>query len=476
MRSSLGRRLAASFALTGIAAAALTALIINVAFRARFDDYIVSHQEHRQRHLRTALTLVYERSGGWDPVELDRVAPLVAMAGAQVHVLDASGRVAWEPKFGYFEAAMARMGQETMGAGSLGPARRVPIVVDGKEVGTMVIRLSQAVPQDDRAFQTAVNRQMAVGGVVAGLVAFAIGLLLARRVMSPITEVTEAARELARGERSQRVRSDGPGEVGELARMFNTMAQGLEREDELRRAFVADVAHEVRTPLAILTSQVEALRDGVSEPTPANLASLHDETVRLGRLVADLETLASAEAARFSLRRQPVDFAALVGHVAEDYAGRFEDQGVTMHTDLTPDLVVLGDATRLRQVAENLVSNALKFVPPDGTVEVSLAAHEQWVELRVADSGPGISSDELPHVFDRFFRGRDAKVGGLGIGLAVVKELVRAHDGEIDASSQPGQGSVFTVRLRRIESEPRTTVTVASQPVPAAPTASEDNC
>ena len=171
MRSSLGRRLAASFALTGIAAAALTALIINVAFRVRFDDYVVSHQEHRPRPLRTALTLVYERSGRWDPVELERVAPLVAMAGAQVHVLDTSGRVAWEPRFGPFEAAMARMGQETMGVGSLGPVRRVPIVVDGKEVGTMVLRLSQAVPKDDRAFQTSVNRQMALGGVVAGLLA-----------------------------------------------------------------------------------------------------------------------------------------------------------------------------------------------------------------------------------------------------------------------------------------------------------------
>ncbi|MDQ3681233.1 MAG: ATP-binding protein [Actinomycetota bacterium] len=471
MRSSLGRRLAASLALTGIAAAALTALIINVAFRARFDDYVDSHQEHRQRHLRTALELVYERSGGWDRADLDRVAPLAAMAGAQVQLADSSGRVVWEPTFGHFEEALAKMGQETMGAGSLGPLRRVPIVVDGQTVGVMAVRLSQAVPQDDRVFQASVNRQMAVGGAVAGLVAFAIGLVLARRIMSPITEVTEAARELAQGERSQRVGSDGPGEVGELGRMFNAMAEGLEREDELRRAFVADIAHEVRTPLAILRSQAEALRDGVSAPTPAILASLHDETLRLGRLVADLETLASAEAARFSLRRQAVDFTALVAELAEDYAGRFEERGVRFHADLAEDVGVVGDATRLRQIVENLLSNALKFVPAGGAVTVSLAGlaglagqagPERCAELQVADSGPGIPGDELPRVFDRFFRGRGAKVGGLGVGLAVVAELVRAHGGTTDASSQAGRGSVFTVRLPRVPTGARATATPSS--------------
>lgn len=469
MRSRLSRRLAAALALTGIATAALTAVVINLAFRARFDDYVRTHQEHREHHLVSAVTLIRRSIGRWDPAALDRVSPIAAMAGARVRVLDVDDRLVWQPSFGHFEAAMAEMGREAMGSGALGPERRVPIVVDGNRVGTMALRLSEAIPRDDREFQASVNRRMALGGLAAGLTAFSVGILLARRLTAPIVEVTKAARDLAAGERSQRVRSDTPGEVGDLARMFNAMAEALEREDELRRAMAADIAHEVRTPLTILRSQVEALRDGVSQPTPDTLASVHDETLRLGRLVADLETLASAEAARFSLQREPVSLSALVEEVVGDHAGRFEERGISLERELEPDLRVLGDDTRLRQVVENLLSNALKFVPEGGGVTVRLRGEDRWAELEVADSGPGIPPDEVPRVFDRFFRGRHAKVGGSGVGLAVVAELVRAHDGHVDVSSEPGVGSVFTVRLVRLPSEPRTTVTVSSQPTPTVP-------
>lgn len=471
MRSSLTRRLAAAFALTGVATAAITALIINLTFRARFDDYLARHDEQRQRHLVTVLALTYRRVGRWDPAELERLTPMAAMAGAQLRVLDPTGRVAWEPTFGQFEHVMGEMGSEMRGKGPLGPVQRAPIHVDGRSVGTLVLRLSRAVPSDDQGFHASVNRRMAFGGLAAGLVAFAAGLGLARRVTAPITDVTKAARALAGGHRSHRVPEDASGEVGELARMFNAMADALEREDELRRAFAADIAHEVRTPLTILRSELEVLRDGVTKPTPALLASLHDETIRLGRLVSDLETLASAEAAGFSLRRQPVALTALIEEVVRGYEGRFEDQGSTLQAELGEELFVLGDVTRLRQIVDNLLSNALKFMRPGGSAKVALRTSAPWVELQVMDSGPGIPSDELPRVFDRFFRGRHAKTGGSGVGLAVVAELVRAHGGQVDVSSKPGEGCLFTVRLPGTSSGSRSPFAAPSRP---SPTVSSD--
>ncbi|HEX2805699.1 MAG TPA: HAMP domain-containing sensor histidine kinase, partial [Kineosporiaceae bacterium] len=266
----------------------------------------------------------------------------------------------------------------------------------------------------------------------------------------PLLALADAARALAAGEADPaRLVRSAPGELGEVGRAFTAMAATVRREEELRRAVVADVAHELRTPVTILRGQTEQLLDGVAEPTPQRLVSLHDEVLRLQRLTDDLATLSAADAAAVSLHPVATDLSDLVRDAVQAMASQFDDADLTVDLDAADSVVVLGDATRLTQVATNLLSNAIKFTPPGGHVTVTVRDGAQ-AELAVRDNGPGIPDEELPHVFERFWRGHDARSrGGSGIGLAVVQALVTAHGGEVTVARPGDGGTLVTVGLPR---------------------------
>jgi len=454
MRRSYALRLAAAFAGVGIAAAAITAILVNLAFGTRFTSYLEDQQRLRQQQLVADLAQSYSANGGWNTEALRSLQSLALADGGTMRLVDASGETIWNPSAGA-GGQMAAMHRKMMGGGPLGPEERLPIVVNGSVVGTAIVREPKLglFPQDV-AFRSSVNRLLLIGGLVAGLAALALSFVLARRATAPARELTRAASALAAGDRSERVDFEAGDEFGEMARAFNSMADTIEQEDRLRRVFAADVAHELRTPLTILRTQIEGIQDGVLEPSSASLASLHEEALRLQRLVADLETLASAEAAGFSLVRQPVDLRLLLEGAAREFAGPYEDEEVRLATELA-DVAVEADPTRIRQVVTNLLSNALRFTPPGGEVRLSLALEGAAAVIAVSDTGPGVAPDELPHVFDRFFRGRGARAGGSGIGLTVARELVLAHGGELEVASEPGRGTTFTVRLPEASSRPR---------------------
>jgi len=227
------------------------------------------------------------------------------------------------------------------------------------------------------------------------------------------------------------------------------MADTRDRQDQLRRDLVADVAHELRTPVAVLQAGHEALLDGITEPTPDQLASLRDEVLRLARMVGDLQTLAAADAAVLHLTRRPCDLASIAAAAADSLAGQFEVAGIILERRLTP-VVIDADQRWLHQVITNLLTNALKFTAAGGRVTVEAGPTGSKAVLTVTDTGTGIPADELPRIFDRFWRGRQAmQLSGSGIGLAVAAELARAHDGQLTARSQPGQGTEMTLTLPR---------------------------
>lgn len=461
MRRSFATRLAAAFAGVGIAAAALTAILVNLAFGSRFTSYLEEQQQARQEQLVAALADSYERVGEWDAQDLTSVESLALMDGGTLRLLDADGLEVWNPTAGA-GGRMAAMHRQMMGSGPLGPPERLPIVVNGVSVGTAVVRVPElgGLPQDV-SFRSSVNRLLLFGGIAAGLAALALGVVLARRATAPARELTRAAGDLAAGDRSRRVPPGAPDEFGEMATAFNSMAEAVEEEDRLRRDFASEVAHELRTPLTILRTQIEGMQDRVLEPTSPGLASLHEETLRLTRLVADLETLASADAAGFSLERRPVALRGLLEAVAREFAGPFEGEDVRLVTDLH-DVSAHVDATRVHQIVSNLLSNALKFTPAGGEVLLELRSEDDDAVIRVRDTGPGIPSDELPHVFDRFFRGREVRAGGSGIGLTVARELARAHGGDVVAAGEPGHGTTFAVRLPAFSPEARPSFTSLS--------------
>lgn len=462
MRRSFAFKLALAFAAVAIAAAALTALLVNMAFGTRFTNYLEAQQQWRQTDLVRSLQDSYTRMNGWDNTDLKSLSALALSDGGELRLLDMTGNIVWEPTATPAGMAMAEMHRQMLGGGPLGPEQALPVNVGGMRVGTVVVRLPEpGLNQQDVAFRSSVNRLLLLGGVIACLFALALGVVLARRATAPARDLTRAAQALAAGDRSRRVTVDTTTELGEMGEAFNTMAGTIEEEDRLRRIFATDVAHELRTPLTILRTQVEALQDGISDPSPQVLSSLQEETLRLTRLVEDLETLASAEAARFSLAPRDVEVLPLLEATAKEFAGPYDSKDVKLETDLH-DAKARVDATRVGQIVSNLLSNALKFTPAGKTVRLSLRQEEEWVVLEVADTGAGIPADELGHVFDRFYRGRDTRTSGSGIGLTVVRELTQAHGGSVEVTSEATGGTRFTVRLPATAQDPPTTFTPPS--------------
>jgi signal transduction histidine kinase len=255
---------------------------------------------------------------------------------------------------------------------------------------------------------------------------------------------------MAGGDRSARAgRVSGPGELVELAAAFDQMADTLDREDKIRRDLVASVAHELRTPVAVLQAGHEALLDGVIEATPAELGSLRDEVLRLARMVDDLQTMAAADAAVLRLTREPRDLAGIAAAAADSLSHRFDAASVTLDRALA-EAPVVADERWLHQLVTNLLSNALKFTPAGGRVTVRTGQNGPSAVLTVTDTGVGIPADELPHVFDRFWRGQAAAgTSGSGIGLAIASELAQAHGGTLTAASEPGKGTTLTLTLPR---------------------------
>ena len=440
-------RLALAFAGAGVLTATVTAILVNVAFAGEFSGYLTQQQDRQQAQVVTALGDSYRRAGGWNAADLSGVAQVAAMSGGAVQVLDASGRLVWNAASSPMSAGMQEMHRQMDGGGPIGPERRVPVVVDGRSVGTVLMRLPQAgLAPADAQFHQSVNSLFIVGGLAGAVVAVLMGVFLARRATAPARELAQAARAVAAGDRSQRVSVVGEDEFGQMGQAFNAMAEAIDEEDRLRRNFAASVAHEVRTPLSILRSEVEALQDRVVRPSPRALASLHEEVMRMGRLIADLESLAYADAAAFSLDRCPTDLAELARAAVTEFAGPYAAEGLRLESNLTAVEADV-DPVRIRQAVSNLLSNSLKYTPEGGRVLVEVAPKDGAAQIRVTDSGSGIADDELPRVFDRFFRGRGARPGGSGIGLNVVQELVRAHGGRVDISSAAGKGTTVTIHL-----------------------------
>ncbi len=442
----LGVRLALAFLTVAVAAIAVFAVLIMMSAR-----HEVSGLTDRQREDDLAATAIaagdaYQQTEDWTSANLAAAAAVAARSQATLTIVDADGQVVAAPT-----DALASMMTQMHGVAAVDTPRGDPVsaavVVDGEPVGAVMLRFPTQAMESERYVRDALARTAILGVLLAAAVALVVALYVSVRVTRPVTALTTAAGDLAAGRRDTRVDTDGPGELRTLAEAFNGMADHLDREDRLRRNLVADVAHELRTPLAILQGSTEALLDGVDEPTPEVLGSLNDEVTRLRRLVGDLETLAAAEAVVLRPRADPVDLADVAISAADLLRPLADDRETTITVDAQPASVI-GDADRLHQIAVNLIANAVKFTPAAGAITISTGSDEASAWLEVVDNGPGIPDQEVPHLFERFWRGSNGdKATGSGIGLAVVSELVAAHHGTIRADNVPGGGASFSVTL-----------------------------
>ncbi len=332
------------------------------------------------------------------------------------------------------------------------PARGITIEVDGRKVGT-VLDASRAPALNEREAQylASINRALALAALGAMVIAVLLGIALARTLTQPVRDLTRAILAMSRGELRQEVPVRSADELGTLTQAFNSMSADLSRSNELRRQMTADIAHDLRTPLTVITGYIEALRDGVLKPTPARFEAMHNEAQQLKRLVEDLRTLSLADAGELPMQSQPVAPRALLDRLVTAYAPQAIARGIALAVTATPDLPdVVVDPERMAQVLGNLVTNALRHTPSGGRIDLSAQTQGGRVLLMVADTGEGIPADALPHVFDRFYRGdmaRSQQDGESGLGLAIAKSIVEAHDGTITAASELGHGTTFTITL-----------------------------
>jgi histidine kinase len=302
------------------------------------------------------------------------------------------------------------------------------------------------------SFHEAINEVILVGALAGVAAAVVVSAITTGRIVGPLRAMMQASRRIASGDYHHRVRSASQDELGDLAVSFNRMAEALEQTEQRRLALIGNVAHELRTPLTGIRGIMEGMVDGVIEPDPATFAGIQREVGRLQRLVGDLEELSRAEAGQILLRCQPVALAELISSAATRLQPQFEDKSVALAIDL-PDALpqVNVDAERITQVLLNLLGNALQYTAPGGRVHVRVAAQQDALLVSVQDNGIGIASDDLAHIFERFYRvdkSRSRAGGGSGIGLTIARHLVEAHNGRIWAESPGlGQGSAFFFTL-----------------------------
>ena len=287
--------------------------------------------------------------------------------------------------------------------------------------------------------------------LIGGGVALILALFLAYRLLAPIQQLNRAAEKLSRGDLSQRVQVSGKDELAELGQTFNSMAEGLQRAGEVRRAMTADIAHELRTPLSVQRANLEALQDGIYPLTTEQLQPILDQNLLLTRLVDDLRSLALAEAGQLTLEYIPTDLGALTVRMVERFSAQAEAAGVrlSLETHQTlPNIAI--DPGRVEQIITNLLSNALRYTPTGGRIDLALGQQAEYLLLTVHDSGPGIPVETLPYIFERFYRAdrsRTRAEGGSGLGLAIARQFAEAHGGALTAANHPQGGAVFTLRL-----------------------------
>jgi len=468
MLRSLSWKLILAFALVAFTTAALVALFIRLTSADRLMQLVI---EQQRSSLQQALQNYYSLNGSWDDIadnwgqiqSLVLPTPEAQLGGPPpqnnpspqgsskknfLGLADEKGSVLVpvDPKY----PAGAQLPADILKAGT-------PVIVEGKQVGTVLT--AQEPPgfnPQEAQFLQRTTEALIFAGLGALIVALIMGVLLARTLTGPLQALTRAAQRITQGQLEQQVEVKTTDEIGQLASAFNSMSQEVARVNQQRKQMTADIAHDLRTPLTVISGYIESMRDGDLKPTPERLALIYTEIERMQNLVGDLRTLSLADAGELSLYPQPLAIKALLERTAALYRHQAGQQDVVIRIEASNDLPEIEvDEARMMQVLDNLISNALRYTPPGGVIVLSAQLSVDKIEICVQDTGEGIPQEELPQVFNRFHRAdksRHSETGETGLGLAIVKALVEAHGGSASAESTPGQGTsihlIFPFKLQ----------------------------
>jgi two-component system sensor histidine kinase BaeS len=435
---SLRTRLVASFVgVVGIGTF-LAAFLTVVVVHRTFDSYLDRRADQATRSAVQSAQETYATAGGaWTTKGLDGLAHDLALTGYDFRLVEGPATLVDTTRSTPGETPLARVARE--------PVRDA----SGREVATLevyALRGGGSTPAD-ADFRGELDRVHLIAAAISSLLAIILGLLLARRLTGPLRRLAAVARSLGQAHSANPVTASGPPEIRDLGLALAGLADSLERQQRSRRQLAQDLAHELRTPLTLVRSRIEAMQDGVVPFDTDGLDALHAEVLRLQRLIGEIERLAEIEARPRTMETCPVALDALAKDVAEGSSGAFETAGVALRVDAAPTRA-MADPDAVRQIATNLVSNALKYTPPGGRVELHTYEEADRAILAVSDTGPGIDTIEAERVFDRFYRGSGARnpEDGMGLGLTIARDLANAQGGHL-AHRPTTAGATFVLSL-----------------------------
>jgi signal transduction histidine kinase len=443
---TLWQRIPFAYQLIGaFAIATICAIVIVYAFadwsiQERFRTYRARAATLQARPLQRFLTSYYYHFGSWEGLsellnpQLQELPPLEQ----PLVIADATGLVfiSSDPRL-----LGRRLSERELSAG-------VPIRVRGERVGTLIMAIPAGTFNPlEQAFSQSVRDSILLAGAIALIIALGLGILFVRRLARPLEELRVAAEQISQGRSPPRVHITSSDELGRLGQTFNQMAESLQRSEALRRQLILDIAHELRNPLMVQQSHLELLLDNVVPPTPEQLQTIYEQNLLLGRLVRDLQLLALADAGELQIVRVPTQFREILQRVIAHIHPTLEEKQIALEAQIADDLpTVAVDPQRIEQVLLNLLDNACRYTPPGGKIVLSAYREDGAVHVSVRDGGPGIAPEDLPHIFERFYRGDKSRArssGGTGLGLSIAKALIEAHGGRIWAENAPQGGACF---------------------------------
>jgi len=411
-----------------------------------FEAYLDGERLDRVYLVMANLEGSHERNNGWDRREISRSAVRALMLGMEIQVRNTDGSILMDtllaledlPPFMTRRVLSTAGGESPTGSGNFSP---YPLFLGGKRIGTMDVKFLS----HDRGllFIQRSNKFLLLSFFLMGGVAILASLLVSRRLTRPLMRLVGQTRAIRRGDLESRTRITSSDEIGRLSHAFNEMADDLQLQESLRRKLIANVAHELRTPLAAMTVELEAMVDGVLPMDMERVGSLHEETGRLRTMLDGIDDLTQAQASSLTVSLQQIDLPEFLKNIGDRFSIQAREQGVLLEVSDREE-TVYADPDRLSQIIINLLSNAIRAVPEGGSVNLDYGRIASGVYIEISDTGPGIPGEDLPHIFERFYSGPG---GGLGLGLTIVKELVDAHGGEITVNSEAGKGTTVRVTL-----------------------------
>lgn len=452
---SLTARFALAFAIVAVATALIAAIVITITWQRQFQAYVQGGVQDRADAVAATIGDAYEQAGGWQGISFAQFTHFGLAADMNVRLYDTDGELV-----AYTMGRMGRMMTEGAPPAAGEVTARTDVIAGGEVVGEVQVVQRTAgtlLTERDVRFRRASLWGLALAAVIAAGLASLAGVIYSRDMVRPIEAVTRAAEALRRGDRSARTGMAGGDPVSDLGATFDQMADAVEAERQFEQQLTADVAHELRTPLQAIQATVEAMQDGVLPTDEERLALIHDETVRLGRLAGSILELSRLENGSAPFMMAEIDLAVPVAVAVESTRALMESTGHEFSESVEPGLIVRGDGDRITQAVGNLLANAARYTPEGGTVRLRLLRDASDAVVEVADSGIGVAEEDRAHVFTRFWRADPARSrasGGLGIGLAVVREIAERHGGGVSVHSSDLGGASFVIRLP-LEGAPR---------------------